>query len=162
MLTITECFILVGQVSCAVARNYVLQFVENCTEYHTRALGLVSFVLCYTMWHMLTYSPFLKLYDPTSIIQEGAFWYLRYQELLMLKYSCFSGCARIHPVLMTSYNIFSSTLSRSALTQHNTLPYSFVLRLLTTDWEECMAHLSRSPFIFDIAWYSGLLNKFAS
>ena len=79
----------------------------------------------------------------------------------MLKYSSFSGCARIHPVLMTSYKI-SPTLSRSALTQHNTLPYSFVLRLLTTDWEESMAHLSRLPFTFDIAWYSGLLNKFAS
>ena len=66
-------------------------------------------------------------------------WYLRYQELFMLKYSSFSGCACIHPVLMTSYNI-SPTLSRSALTQHNTLPYSFVLRLLTTDWEESPWH----------------------
>ena len=68
MLTITEGFILVCQVSCAIARNEVLQCLENCTEYHTRALGLVSFVLCYTMWHMPTYSPFLKLYDPTLLI----------------------------------------------------------------------------------------------
>ena len=57
----------------------------------------------------------------------------------MLKYSSFNGCARIYLVLMTSYNI-APTLSRSALTQHNTLPCSFDMRLLTADWEESPWH----------------------
>ena len=80
----------------------------------------------------------------------------------MLKYSSFSGCARIHPVPRLATIYFVNPVKVSA----NTTQY-FALCFCSEiiDYRlgrESMAHLSRLPFTFDIAWYSGLLNKFAS